>query len=177
MAIASTLLQRAQQVSIDGFAFTVPSVSDRIMISVLQRMYRHYYFRLCDIVDSASLVDTRAINYRELRSSAEAAGIWPGVATYLAIISDYVKDYRGYCLELPGFVSDAARFDGGKIYYARGFIRVPIMPQCAALYGSQLAGALGKRELHNGARLSLLPWLATAAAIGFKLTGRDKGIW
>ena len=62
------------------------------------------------------------------------------------------------------------------MYYARGFIRVPIMPQSARLYTSQLAGVLGKGELQNGARLTL-PWLATAAVVGQKLTGSDKGIW
>jgi hypothetical protein len=51
------------------------------------------------------------------------------------------------------------------------------MPQSAKLYGSQLAGLLRKRELQSGARLSLLPWLATAAAVGQKITGSDKGIW
>ena len=175
--VASSLLQRSRQISVGGLAFRVPSVSDRIMISTMQRMYRHFYFRLCDVIDTASLADKRAIDYRELRSLAEAAGIWPGVATYLSIVSDYVRDCRGFGLELPHFVVSAARFGGDRIYYARGFIRVPIMPQSAALYGSQLAGILGKRELRNGARLSLLPWLATAAVIGQKLTGSDKGIW
>jgi hypothetical protein len=51
------------------------------------------------------------------------------------------------------------------------------MPQSVRLYGSQLAALLHKRELHSGARLSLLPWLATAAAVGQKITGSDKGIW
>jgi hypothetical protein len=54
---------------------------------------------------------------------------------------------------------------------------VPILPQSAVLYTSQLAGVLGKGEFSSGARLSLLPWLATAAAVGQKLTGSDKGIW
>jgi hypothetical protein len=36
---------------------------------------------------------------------------------------------------------------------------------------------LRKGELHNSARLGLLPWLATAAVVGQKLTGSDKGIW
>jgi hypothetical protein len=74
-------------------------------------------------------------------------------------------------------VSESARFGGDEVYYARGFLRVPIMPQSARLYGSQLAGTLTRGELHSGARLSLLPWLATAAVIGQKLTGSDKGIW
>ena len=51
------------------------------------------------------------------------------------------------------------------------------MPQSAALYGSQLTGLLRKGELQNTARLSLLPWLATAAVVGQKITGSDKGIW
>jgi hypothetical protein len=80
-------------------------------------------------------------------------------------------------LELPQFVRDTARFGGDQVYYAKEFLRVPIMPQSAKLYGSQLAGLLRKRELQNGARLSLLPWLATAALVGQKVTGSDKGIW
>jgi hypothetical protein len=51
------------------------------------------------------------------------------------------------------------------------------MPQSAGLYRTQLTGLLRKRELTNSARLGLLPWLATAAAVGYKLTGSDKGIW
>jgi hypothetical protein len=92
-------------------------------------------------------------------------------------VSDYVKQFRGTGLELPQFVRSTARFGGDQVYYAKEFLRVPIMPQSAKLYGSQLAGLLRKRELQNGARLSLLPWLATAALVGQKVTGSDKGIW
>jgi hypothetical protein len=177
VAIASSLLERTRQVMVCGHAFTIPSSSDRLMISTLQRMYRHFYFRLCDIVDSAALADLRGIDYENLRTLGGIAGIWEGVATYLAIVSDYVKSYRGTGLDLPEFVTASARFGGDRIYYSRSFLRVPIMPQSARLYGSQLAGVLGKGELHNGVRLSLLPWLATAAVVGQKLTGSDKGIW
>ena len=37
------------------------------MISTLQRMYRHFYFRLCDIVDTAALSDLEG---NRLRGSA-----------------------------------------------------------------------------------------------------------
>lgn len=177
ISIASSLMQRSRVVLVDGEAFRVPSKSDRLMISTLQRMYRHFYFRLCDILDSAALVESDGVDFDDLYAAAKKAGIWEGVATYLVIMSDYVKSYRGTPVELPEFVKSSARFGGDSIYYARGFIRVPIMPQSARLYGSQLAGILGKGELHAGARLSLLPWLATAAVVGMKLTGSDKGIW
>jgi hypothetical protein len=177
VAVASRLAKRSRLVMIGSHAFRVPSVSDRVMISTLQRMYRHFYFRLCDIVDTAELSDKGAIDFEDLRSSATYADIWEGVATYLVIVSDYVKQYRGTGIDLPQFVISSARFGGDEVYYGRGFLRVPIMPQSAKLYGSQLAGLMRKRQLKNCARLSLLPWLATAAVVGQRITGSDKGIW
>jgi hypothetical protein len=174
---ASSLMKRTRSVAIGGFAFRVPSSSDRLIISTLQRMYRHYYFRLTDIVDSAALVEAGSVDLIDLRSAAKSAGVWEGVATYLLIVSDYVKHYRGAGIDLPRFVLNAARFGGETVYYSKDFLRVPIMPQSASLYGSQLAGMLRKRELQNGARLGLLPLLATAAVVGQKITGSDKGIW
>lgn len=175
--IASAVLKRSRRVQIGDRIFPVPSISERLMISTLQRMYRHFYFRLCDMLDSAALVEAGSIDYVDLRAAAKRAGIWKGVATYLQIIADFVRNYRGKGLELPQLVSGDAQFGGSQVYYARGFIRVPIVPQSARLYTAQIADVLGKGALQNGARLSLLPWLATAAVVGQKLTGSDKGIW
>lgn len=177
VAIASRLAQRTRRVLVGNQEFRVTSASDRILISTLQRMYRHFYFRLCDVIDSAGLSDSGGIDYLDLRDAARKADIWEGVATYLVIVSDYVRKYRGVGLDLPPFVIAEARFGGDQIYYAKEFLRVPILPQSAKLYGSQLAGLLRKREIESGARLSLLPWLATAAVVGQKITGSDKGIW
>ena len=177
LAIANGLAERARPALLSGHVFRVPAIADRLMISTLQRMYRHFYFRLCDIVDSAALAETGMIDYEGLRSAAEAAGIWEGVATYLAIVSDYVRQFHAESFELPGFVQSAARFGGEELSFSRGFLRVPIVPQSARLYASQLGKLFLSRELKSTARLSLLPCLATAAALGQKITGSDKGIW
>ncbi|HMG85037.1 MAG TPA: hypothetical protein VK574_04810 [Terracidiphilus sp.] len=176
-AIADSLLDRTRCISIGELLFRVPSISDRLMVSTLQRMYRHFYFRLCDIVDSASLVETGSIDYDDLCVAATTAGIWEGVTTYLAIVSDYVHRYRGAPLDIPNWVIAGARFRGTEVYFAKDFLRVPILPQSAKLYGSQLARVIRRRQFESGARLSLLPWLATAALVGQKITGSDKGIW
>jgi hypothetical protein len=177
ISIASSVPRRARVIQIASQSFRVTSVSDRLMISTLQRMYRHFYFRLCDIIDSASLSDAGAIDYDDLRNSATAAGIWEGVATYLVIVSDYVRHYRGRGLELPPFVKSSAQFGGDKLHYRKEFLRVPILPESAALYASQLTTMLRNREFKSSARLSLLPYLATAAAVGQRITGSDKVIW
>ena len=175
--LASSVARRSRRIQIDGVTFRVPHISDRLMISSLQRMYRHFYFRLCDIIDSAALIEAGAIDYADLEQSATAAGIWEGMATYLVIVADYVNLYRGYGLHLPETVTSTARFGGEKIFYAKEFLRVPILPQSAGLYSSQLGGLLRKGELQSSVRLGLLPWLAGAAVVGQKLTGSDKGIW
>jgi hypothetical protein len=177
VAIASSLARRARPAPFGNYIFRVPVAADRLMISALQRMYRHFYFRLCDIVDTGSLSETGSIDYEDLRFASKVAGIWKGVASYLAIVSDYLKCYQGKGLDLPAFVTAAARFGGDEIHFNRGFLRIPIMPQSAKLYGSQLTTLLLHRELKNSVRLSLLPCLATAAAVGHKITGSDKGIW
>ncbi|NUQ29841.1 MAG: hypothetical protein HOQ35_15190 [Acidobacteriaceae bacterium] len=177
LTLAENIPARSRAVDFDGKRFRVPSPSDRIMISTLQRMYRHFYFRLCDIVDSAGLVASGVLDYEDLRRSAQQSGIWEGVATYLVLVSDYVWKYTGSHLVLPKFVRDAARFDGKVMYCGKSFLRVPIVPQSAELYRLQLLDTFRKGEISSGARLGLLPWLATAAAIGHKITGSDKGIW
>ncbi|HEX6803083.1 MAG TPA: hypothetical protein VF133_05325 [Terriglobales bacterium] len=176
-SIASRLISRTRSIEVAGLTFRTSSISDRLLISTLQRMYRHFYFRLCDILDSADLVESGMIDYNDLRAAAGAAEIWEGTATYLVIVSDYVKQYRGTPLNLPRSVTETARFGGAQAYYARSFLRVPIMPQSAGLYSSQLTGLLRQGDLQNSARLGLLPWLATAAFVGLKITGSDKGIW
>lgn len=177
LVLAAGIAERARTLTFQGHAVQVPSPSDRIMISTLQRMYRHFYFRLCDIVDSAQLVQSGLLDYNDLRHHARAAGIWEGVATYLGIVSEYAQRYGRPALGLPDFVTEAARFPGSVVYVGGIFLRVPILPQSASLYRTQLVGLIRKGDVESSARLGVLPWLATAAAIGHKITGSDKGIW
>jgi hypothetical protein len=156
--------------------FRVPAPEERLLISTLQRMYRHYYIRLCDIIDNVWLVENQEIDYTHLHSFGHAAGLWDGVATYLMIISDYVAFYRGKALVLPAQVQSDARFGRGEVCFRKNFIRVPMLPS-ASLYVSELTRLLHNGEICNGLRLSLLPGLATAALLEFTLTGSDKGVW
>ncbi len=95
VTFATSLVKRARRVLISGYALPITSISDRLMISSMQRMYRHFYFRLCDVIDTAALSDAGAIDFEELRALSGSASIWKGMATYLVIVSDYVKSYRG----------------------------------------------------------------------------------
>ena len=176
-ALARRFISRRVPREVGGYRFLVTAPEERIIEATLQRVYRHFYFRVCDILDTATLADSGALDYGELQLASEQAGIWPGVATYLRVVSEWIERYRGTPLALPGHVLSAARFGGDTIYAKRKFLRVPILPQGAQLYASQLMRTAARGELAATLRLSLLPPLASAAALAFRLTGSDKGVW
>ena len=177
IALARRVLERAMAKEVGGYMFRVPAPEERIIIATLQRMYRHFYFRICDVLDTAALVESGAVNFQELRRSADSGGIWPGVATFLVIVSDYVKRYRGDGVELPREVLAAAKFGGDRITVRSRFLRFPLMPEGAGLYGLQMRQTAARGDVPAALRLSLLPPLASVAALAYRVTGSDKGIW
>ena len=176
-ALAQRFVNRRMKKTVDGVTFHVPAPEERIIVATLQRMYRHFYFRVCDIANTQELVKSGALDFAELKRAADLGGIWRGVCAYLKIVSDYVREFTGQGLELPGNVLASAPFGGEKITVRAKFIRVPIMPEGMELYYAQVTNAALKGDVPATFRLSLLPPLASAAAISYKLTGSDKGIW
>jgi hypothetical protein len=175
--LAQRFIDRRVITPINGYKFFTPAPEERIFAATLQRVYRHFYFRVCDILNVASLVETGEVDFVELRRAAERAGIWRGVATFLNIASEYVKQYRGTGLNIHSEVISAATVGADKIYTKARFLRLPIMPYAARLYIRQITEAAMRGNVPATFRLSLLPPLASAAVVAFKLTGSDKGVW
>ncbi|HKF05330.1 MAG TPA: nucleotidyltransferase family protein [Candidatus Sulfotelmatobacter sp.] len=176
-AFTQFLLPRTRIVTIGGKNFRVLAPEDRIIISTLQRMYRHFYIRLCDIIDNARLLDSREVDFDCLHTIGYASGLWEGIATYLVVISQYVERYRGYGVPLPSLVTNSAKFGVTPVRFRKDFLRVPILPHSLNLYAGELKTLLFRGQLRNSLRLSLLPGLATAAALEMRISGSDKGIW
>ena len=176
-AFTRSILHRTRVIAIDGQSFRVLAPEDRIIISTLQRMYRHFYIRLCDVVDNAHLLDSQEVDFDQLHRMGHIGGLWEGIATYLVIISEYVEKYRGYGVPLPLIVTESAKFGARPVSFRKDFLRVPILPHSLNLYAGELKTLLFGGQLRNSLRLSLLPGLATAAALEMKITGSDKGIW
>jgi hypothetical protein len=174
-ALARRVLERSVTKSVGGHTFRVPAPEERVIISTLQRIYRHLYFRLCDMADFAALLNDRAIDFAELKRAAELGGIWPGVATFLLLIAEYVKGY-GCEIEIPSEVLSAVPSRDLRVYLGGQFLRVPKAP-AAGLYASQLLSAGRHADLRAMFRLPLLPPLAVSALVAYRLTGNDKGVW
>ncbi len=177
VGLASQIVERRVLQQVGEHRFFVPSPEDRILLATLQRLYRHFYIRVCDFVNAASLIDSGAIDFEQLRSRAKQAGIWPGTATFVLLVSDYVSHYRCQPLMAPRHFTLASRFGIEKIFASTGFLRVPMFPQAAELYLKQVAKSLRRRDPVSSARLGLIPPLALAATLRHKLTGNQYGIW
>jgi hypothetical protein len=174
-AMAGRVLERGVTKEVNGYQFRVPAAEERVVISTLQRIYRHFYFRLCDMADFASLLQSGAVSFPELRRAADDGGIWPGVATFLLLVTKYAAEY-GAKVEIPTHVSASAYSEDICVHPGGDFLRVPMLP-AAGLYGSQLLNASRHRDLRAMCRLPLLPPLALTALLAYRLTGSDKGVW
>ena len=51
--MARRFVSRRVLKTIGGFTFLVPAPEERVLVATLQRMYRHFYFRVCDIVNTS----------------------------------------------------------------------------------------------------------------------------
>ncbi len=162
---------------IGAFRFRVPAPEEQVTLATLQRMYRHFYIRLTDLLNLTGLVRAGSLDFARLRSSTECWSIWPGVATLLKITSDYNERAGVGPLPLPEFVVRSARFGADITYVGEQFLRVPLVPQGSQLFLRQLIRTGAARHFRAAVRLSLLPVLAAAAFINLRLTGDDKGIW
>ena len=175
--LAKRFSTRRVEKTVLGKTYYVPAPEERIVVATLQRMYRHFYFRVCDIVNSSAIVESGQLDFAELKQATDQVGIWPGIASYLMIVSDFVRKHRGRGLELPIEVIQSATCGANAIEVRKSFLRVPIVACGAPLYTTQITKTSLNGNVPGTLRLALLPYLAAAAAVAYKVTGSDKGVW
>jgi hypothetical protein len=175
--LAQGALARRLEKRFGDHVLPVPIQEDRIIIATLQRMYRHFYIRLTDIVNIYRGLAQNAVHFEKLKDLSTESSVWPGVATLLTIVCARGSGYGAVPLKLPEQIRAATKFHSDRTYVDGKFVRIPIMPEAANLYLQQLADNGRNRNLRAVARLTLLPFLASSALIAFRVTGNDKGIW
>jgi hypothetical protein len=175
-AIAKRFYTRRVFEQLGSYTFMVPAPEERIIAATLQRMYRHLYIRVCDIVNTHSILEAGKLDFAELQYAADLGGIWPGVATYLRVVTEFVARFRGAAYKLDQQVLAAAQFGVDEVFVRGIWLRVPVQ-QAAKLYGRQIFRMVNRGDVHGVLRLSLLPPLASVARLSYILTGNHSGIW
>jgi hypothetical protein len=170
--LARRVVGRAVPKAVEGRTFHVAAAEERIIISTLQRVYRHFYFRLCDMIDTMLLFQNASIDFDELEKASRFAGIWQGVTTFLFVVQKYLRSFGGD-LSLPEHLISSTN---ASVQFENDFLRVP-KSVGVTLYASQLLQAGSRRDVRSLLRLPLLPPLAVSAWVKHELVGNDKGIW
>ncbi len=175
--LAKRLIARRKPIHVNGYVFQVPAPEERVIVASLERMYRHLYFRICDILNLTKLLHCEHLAFAELQEVAEQNGIWPGVAACLKIVCDYANSHSENSCTLPPHVNSAARLGAEMLFERDGLWHFPVMPQGANLFFLELAHALRRGDSAASARLSLLPPLASVASLAYAITGNSARIW
>lgn len=176
IALAKRFCTRRVPLRVAEYTFMIPAPEEQVVAATLQRMYRHFYIRACDVVNTHNILESGRLDIAELQYTADLGGIWPGVATYLRIVTEFVQRYRGAAVQLPPQVLRSARFGVDEVFVRGIWFRVPV-PRAAQLYARQMGRMAARMDVHGLFRLSLLPPLASAARLSYRLTGDHKGIW
>jgi hypothetical protein len=176
IAMAKRFSTRRTWQQVGNYKFMVPAPEERIIAATLQRMYRHLYIRVCDIVNTHSILESGALDFAELQRAADLGGVWPGVVTYLRIVTEFVGRVRGSAYQLDPQLLAESRFGMDEVFVRGIWLRVPAR-RAALLYARQIYHMASRRDLHGVVRLSLLPPLASVARLSYVLTGNPSGIW
>ena len=175
--LAERFITRSQPANFNEFTFQIPAPEERVIAGTLQRMYRNLYIRICDVFNTASLIERKMLDFVDLRDAAEEAGVWPGVATFLTLAVDYVKKYRGDRLDLPDSVIASSHFRADRTLVRGEFFRFPVLPYGLGLYIRQLRQTAHSGNIPGTARLSLVPPLASIGALAYAVTGNSGRVW
>lgn len=175
--LAKRIVTRRRPTQVQGYAVQVPAPEERVIVTSLERMYRHLYFRIGDILNLAKLLQGGELAFPELQEVAEQSGIWPGVAACLKIVCDYTASFGVTPTQLPPQVNSAARLGAEILFERDGLWHFPVLPQGATLFAWELAHAIRRGDIAASVRLSLLPPLASVASLAYAMTGNSGRIW
>jgi hypothetical protein len=175
--LARRFITRRQYVYLNGHSLPIPAPEERVIAAALQRMYRHLYFRVCDIVNLTALLRANELSWDELAFAAGIGGIWPGVAGCLQTVAAYASQYLCEPLHVPQQLTADGEWTASKLHVQGRFLHVPFLPDGAKLFRRQFSQMLVRRDFDAIARLSLLPPLASVAAVAYVLTGSNGRIW
>ncbi len=175
--VAQRFVDRAGTLAVNGYTFLVPAAEERIIGAALMRMYRHLHIRICDILNTGKLIQQGALDFDELRAAADLGGIWSGLATYVAIVSDFYRKFVGDALPLPSDWRQSALFGIDKLSLHGKFMHIPMLPEASRLYGRQWAQTARRGSIAASVRLMMVPPLVSASSAAHALFGRGLRIW
>ena len=170
-ALVSQLIRNGERARLGGGEFLVPAAEDLLILHGMQRVYRHDFIRLCDVLSTAALVGRERLDWDYVLRTSEQLGTLYGLGSYLTYVEQIYRETLGRTL-LPAQVRARltagccghGEFRGGVFVFPRGRV-------AGRIYLGKVSAAVRAGNWDGVSRLSLMP-LVVASALARRLSPR-----
>jgi len=163
--LAGEIFNQRRQARIGSLDTWVPSAEGRMILAMLQRIYRHFNFRICDVINVASLVEDKTLNWETLWRLCRESGIGYGVGLGIAMVAAQLSSLDD---ELP--LPEAGPIPRPSPYpmsFRRSYYRFPLRGVVPGAFARQFGGSVRRGAILQSSRLALLGFLM--AFVGFNI--------
>ncbi|HEV2766020.1 MAG TPA: nucleotidyltransferase family protein [Pyrinomonadaceae bacterium] len=161
----SLLIRNAAPARAAGQEFLSPSDEDVLVMQGMQRVYRHSFIRLCDIVSTATLLRRGRMDWDYVLGTTRRLGTGHGLRCYLGYVEQVHRQVFGRDL-LPAWLRAELKTDGcGRVEFREGVYRFPRLRVAGRIYVDKVRAAVRSGNWEGASRLCLLPVLTVAAAL------------
>lgn len=161
--LAEAIVAGRRRQTLDGVTTWVPTPAGRVMLAMLQRVFRHFNFRLCDMVNLAHLLRSGEIDWSEVdrlnRLGAIPLGVSWGLAGAHGLLEELGIDHPP-----PPGIPAPGRCPV-RLEYRRDYYRFALLPVVPRVYLAQMwASAIRGRASTVGRIVSLGAIMALVGA-------------
>ena len=165
--LPAEMLRLRQRDSVEGQTLFVPSPEGRILLAILQRMYRHFNFRICDIVNLIGLLEDESTDRSLLQNLASSAGLGHGVVAGLAMVRALAEDLGLRLSEAESWGAHTEPPD--RLVFQRGFFRFSLSKVVPPTYARLFGSSLKRASVRQASRLTVLLTLLPLVGINIRL--------
>lgn len=164
--LAMDILASRCRVSVGGVQTFAPSVESRLLLAMLQRIYRHFNFRVCDVVNLGQMLRDEQMNWDAAWRMARVGGVTQGVAVGLRSVHGLLDRLGVACPAAP-LPSMAGTVRAVELTFRREYYRFGLWAVVPGAYARQFVQFARRGRLAKVGRLSLLA--ALMAFVGLNI--------
>ncbi|MGI9108044.1 MAG: nucleotidyltransferase family protein [Pyrinomonadaceae bacterium] len=170
-ALINQFIGNGGRAEVGGSEFLLPSTEDLLILHGMQRVYRHGFIRLCDVLSTTSLVNRSDLNWDYVFRTSARLGTLYGLRSYMTYLGQIHREILRRELLPPELKKMLAAGSCGRGKFRSGVFVFPRARVASRIYLGKVRAALRARNWDGVSRLSLMPFVA-AATLTRKLAPR-----
>ncbi|HYE16424.1 MAG TPA: hypothetical protein VD968_18440, partial [Pyrinomonadaceae bacterium] len=170
-ALISRLIRNGERTRVGEADFLVPSAEDLLVLQGMQKVYRHDYIRLCDVLSTASLASRERMDWDYVIGASAQLGTLYGLRSYLTYAGQVLRATLGRELLPAPLRARLTVGSCGRGKFRGGVFVFPRARVAGRIYLGKVLAAARAGNWDGVSRLSLMP-LVAASALTRKLAPR-----